>query len=170
MLDTKILTEKEFIQKIFIDDIKRLQKHEFHYLSIILIGQAIETLGAFLDKKPLRARQQSKKRFNKAINVLFKPRYKFLNREDWLYDKLRNHMTHMFVPSAYLHLTFKDDPTLDKRHLDMDDKKLIIIAEDFHNDLIQACEKLFKMIDEGRIKPKKIEADFLNFGEKGISE
>ena len=70
--------EKEFISRIFIDEIGRLQKEGFYFFSFILMGQAIEALGCFLDNKPMKAKAQSSKRFSKALNILMGNKYQWL--------------------------------------------------------------------------------------------
>lgn len=150
---------KSFINKFFIEEIKRLQKEEFYYFSFILIGQAIEALGGLMDNKPLKAKGQSFKRFTKSINVLMPPKYRLVNRDNVLYDKLRNQMTHSFIPSNALLLITREKNINNYNHLDTIDKKLVLIAEDFHEDIVTACNKLFYLLDNDKIKPKMI-ADF----------
>ncbi len=147
---------KSFISKFFIKEIKRLQQEEFYYFSFILIGQAIEGLGGFMDNKPLKARGQSFKRFTKAINILMPPKYRLINKNNFLYDKLRNQMTHSFIPSNTLLLLTKEKNINNYSHLDIIDKKLVLIAEDFQEDIITACNKLFYLLDNDKVRPKMI--------------
>ena len=66
------------------------------------MGQAIEVLGGFLDNKPMKAKGQSSRRFSNSVNRLFGGRYRLLNDKLYLYDKLRNQMTHTFIPGGDL--------------------------------------------------------------------
>jgi len=150
---------KAFINKFFIEEIQRLQDNDFYYFSFILIGQAIETLGGLMDNKPLKARGQSFKRFTKAVNSLMPPKYRLVNKDNVLYDKLRNQMTHSFIPSNSLILITKEKNINNYNHLDTVDGKLVLIAEDFYQDMVQACNKLFYLLDTEKVKAKMI-ADF----------
>lgn len=150
---------KAFVNKFFIQEIKRLQEEEFYYFSFILIGQAIEALGGLADNKPLKAKGQSFRRFTNAINGFMPPAYRLINKDNILYDKLRNQMTHSFIPSNALILTTRERNTRGYKHLQTVDRQIVLIAEDFYDDLLYACDKLFYLLDKGKIKPKMI-ADF----------
>ena len=160
------MTEKEFIEKFFIQEIQRLQENDFHYFSFILIGQAIETLGAFLDNKPFTAQQQSKIRFGKALNRLFPPAYKKANFNHWLYIKLRCTMAHVFIPGNGLIVLKQDDCLAHHKHLEKHNDDMVLIAEQFKADFDLACKRLFQLMDRGEIKSKKVSAFFLNFGQE----
>lgn len=150
--------EKEFIKRIFIDEIGRLQKEEFYFFSFVMIGQAIEALGCFLDNKPMKARAQSSKRFSKSLNILMGNQYRAVNKDHWLYDRLRNQLTHSFVPSKALLLCNRNNQPQGTEHLQWVDDRLLLVAEDFYDDLVKACEKLFTMIDKGKVPLKNIAA------------
>jgi len=150
--------EKEFISRIFIDEIGRLQKEGFYFFSFILMGQAIEALGCFLDNKPMKAKAQSSKRFSKALNILMGNKYRVVNNDHWLYDRLRNQLTHSFVPSKSLHLISRDKQTDELNHLEWHNDRLVLVAEDMYDDLKGACKHLFSMIDKGKVPLKNIAA------------
>ncbi|WP_321309427.1 hypothetical protein [Marinifilum fragile] len=150
--------EKEFIKRIFIDEIGRLQKEGFYFFSFIVMGQAIEALGCFMDNKPLKARAQSSKRFSKSLNILMGNDYRAVNKDHWLYDKLRNQLTHSFVPSKSLLLCSRANQPEEADHLDFLDDRLVLVAEDMFEDLVKGCHKLFGMIDKGKVPLKKIAA------------
>ncbi|RUT78674.1 hypothetical protein [Ancylomarina longa] len=150
--------EKEFIKRIFIDEIGRLQQEGFYFFSFIIMGQAIEALGCFLDNKPLKARAQSSKRFSKALNILMGNSYRTVNKDHWLYDKLRNQLTHSFVPSKSLLLCSRENMPEGGEHLQYSEERLVLVAEEMYEDLIRACEKLFGMIDKGKVPLKNIAA------------
>lgn len=156
MDNLKAELEKEFISRVFIQEIGRLQKEGFFFFSFILIGQAIEALGCFLDNKPLKATAQSSKRFSRSLNLLMGYRYRAVNQDHWLYDKLRNQLTHAFVPSKYLYLTHRNQKPLGVEHLQRVDGKLVLVAEDLYEDLVKGCNKLFSMIDKGEVPLKRI--------------
>jgi hypothetical protein len=150
--------EKEFIKRIFIDEIGRLRKERFYFFSFIVMGQAIEALGCFMDNKPLKARAQSSKRFSKSLNILMGNDYRAVNKDHWLYDKLRNQLTHSFVPSKSLLLCSRSNQPENVDHLDFLDGRLVLVAEDMYEDLVKGCHKLFGMIDKGKVPLKKIAA------------
>ena len=151
---------KKFIDHYFVNEIARLNKNDFGYFSFVLISQAIEILGAALDDKPFRARNQSKKRFDLGIRALFDERYQRLNYNSWLYDNFRCNISHLFVPSNAIILLTKAQATEDQIHLSKEGHAVIFIAEDFQEDLQKACKYLFKKIDKGQVKAKKIGGSF----------
>ena len=150
--------EKEFISRIFIDEIGRLQKEGFYFFSFILMGQAIEALGCFLDNKPMKAKAQSSKRFSKGLNILMGNKYRIVNNAHWLYDKLRNQLTHSFVPSKSLYLLSRNKQTAELQHLQWHNDRLVLVAEDMYDDLKGACKHLFSMIDKDKVTLKNIAA------------
>lgn len=159
MNDEKTERIRAFVNKFFIEEIKRLQDNGFHHFSFILIGEAIETLGGLMDSKPLKAKAQSMKRFTKGINVLMPRRYSIANNNNFLYDKLRNQMVHSFIPSASLILTSKEKNTNNYKHLEIVDGQMVLISEEFYKDLVHACNRLMHLLETEKIKPKML-ADF----------
>lgn len=147
---------KLFIEHHFIDEIDRLNDHDFGYFSFVLVSQAIEILGACLDDKPFRAKNQSRKRFEIAIRALFPTHYQRLNYKGWLYENFRCNMSHLFVPSNSIMLLTKNQANETQIHLSKENDCVIFIAEDFQRDLRKACLYLFKKMEKGQIKPKKI--------------
>ena len=162
MIDERTIDTKDFIENKLLKEIQRLQDSGFYYLSFLVISQAIEFTGAFLDSKPIRARGQSKKRFANALSQLFAKEYGLINTNDFLYDKLRSHITHSLFPSTWMLLTSrKEEPDL--MHLSKKRGKLVFIAEDFFEDFKKACYELISMIDEKRVKDKKLSNDYASF-------
>ncbi|HAF30161.1 MAG TPA: hypothetical protein DCG75_14060 [Bacteroidales bacterium] len=154
------IAAKEFIQKVFIDEIGRLVEAGFYHFAFVIMAQGLETLGSFLDSKPLKAREQSKLRFSHAINRLMPKQYAGLNNNHRLYDQLRASLAHTFTVSLQIYLTSKSDPVLGKNHLQEIDSKLILVAEDFYEDFKKACERLMEGMEKGIIPDKKINAEF----------
>ena len=140
----------DFLEKVIINDIKLMQDKGLYYLSFALMASAIETLGAFLDKKPLRARAQSYKRFNLAVERLFPSKYKQINKNGFLYDKLRNHLSHNLLPSSYLILIDTENDS--QKHLNFENEKLIVAADVFYKDLKNATLKIIDKINKGELK------------------
>ena len=86
-----------FLEEVIIRELGKMQEIEISYMPFVLMGQAIEVLGSFLDNKPMKAKGQSSRRFSNSVNRLFGGRYRLLNDKLYLYDKLRNQMTHTFI-------------------------------------------------------------------------
>ena len=152
---------QKYLKNNLIDEISRLQKSGFHKISFIIITQAIEILGSFFDSKPIRARQQSKQRFRLAIENLFPDKYKALNSNDWMYDKLRNHLTHSFLPSSWIILT-KLESSGKMNHLSKLHGKTIFISEKYFDDFKYACNKLLEMLEAGEVKSKRLPPELLS--------
>lgn len=105
----QIKTIEMFLEEVMIRELGKLQQAELSYMQFVLMGQAIEILGGFLDNKPMKAKGQSARRFSNGVNRLFGGRYRLLNDNFFLYDKLRNQMTHTFIPGGDLLLLNESD-------------------------------------------------------------
>lgn len=149
-----------FLENVVIRELGKLQQAGLSYMQFVLMGQAIEVLGGFLDQKPMKASGQSARRFSKGVNYLLGGRYRLLNDNYFLYDKLRNQMTHTFIPGSGLMLLDKSDPNGEYRHLDYKDGKLILVADVFYEDLCRACRRLVGELKQGKIKPKNIAFEY----------
>lgn len=154
------LPAKEFIQKVFIEKTEKLVNQGFYHFAFVIMAQGLETLGSFLDNKPLKARDQSKLRFSHAINRLMPKEYASFNNNHKLYDQLRASLAHTFTVSRQIYLTSKSDKELGKKHLSEIDGKLILVAENFYSDFKKACLRLFEGMEKGIIPEKKINTDF----------
>ncbi len=152
----QITQVESFLNQVVIEEIGKLQQVELSYVQFVIMGQAIEVLGGFLDHKPMKAKGQSAKRFSQGVNYLFGGRYRLLNDNNYLYDKLRNQMTHTFIPGKDLLLLNKADNPQHYKHLDQTEDKLVLIAEVFYQDICSACRKLITALKDGRIEPKNI--------------
>ena len=104
----------------------------------------------------MKAKGQSSRRFSNSVNRLFGGRYRLLNDKLYLYDKLRNQMTHTFITGGDLLLLNHADPAGRYQHLQYSGGKLVLIADVFYQDICQACRRLVNHLKEGRIKPKNI--------------
>ena len=91
--------QAEWIREVLCRQTEALAGAGFTDIAFMVIGQGIETMGAFLDKKPFRAPGQSHERFDKALAELFPPRYAELNGRGFLYRNLRSSLTHLSVGS-----------------------------------------------------------------------
>ena len=141
---------EHFIREVVVDEITKLQGVGLSYMQFVIMGQAIEVLGSFLDNKPMKAKGQSAKRFSLGVKKLFGGRYRFL------YDKLRNQMTHTFIPGSDLISLNQADNKNGYKHLQIIDGKLVLISEVFNEDIHKASERLLEAIKNGVLSPKNI--------------
>lgn len=149
-----------FLNEVIIRELGQIQKLDLSYMQFVLMGQAVEVLGGFLDNKPMKAKGQSAKRFAQSVNSLFGGRYRLLNSNNFLYDKLRNQMTHAFIPSHDLLLLSSQDAMGKYRHLEFYDEKLVLIGDVFYDDICRACHFLLKLLREGKLKIKNIAFEY----------
>ena len=147
---------EHFIREVIVDEITKLQGVGLSYMQFVIMGQAIEVLGSFLDNKPMKAKGQSAKRFSLEVKKLFGGRYRLLNDNGFLYDKLRNQMTHTFIPGNDLILLNQADNKNGYKHLQIIDGKLVLISEVFNEDICKASERLLEAIKNGVLSPKNI--------------
>ncbi|MDR2835798.1 MAG: hypothetical protein LBV69_06320 [Bacteroidales bacterium] len=144
-----------FLKTNILDSIKILLNEKQIKFAFLLMGQATEILGAYLDKKPIRAKQQSAARFELAIYKLFPEEYKRINKSNFLYYQLRNFLIHSFIPSKNIILKSDSEKSFQK-HLSFENGCLILFADIFYSDLELAINKLIKYIEIDKIKLKKI--------------
>ncbi len=149
-----------FLEKVIIQELGKLQQAEISYMQFVLMGQTIEVLGGFLDNKPTKAKGQSSIRFAQGVNRLFGGRYRLLNDKGYLYDKLRNQMTHTFIPSSDLYLLNHEDAAGKFQHLNYHEGKLVLIADVFYKDICKACQRLIALMKAGQIRPKNIAFEY----------
>ena len=147
---------EHFIREVIVDEITKLQGVGLSYMQFVIMGQAIEVLGSFLDNKPMKAKGQSAKRVSLGVKKLFGGRYRLLNDNGFLYDKLRNQMTHTFIPGNDLILLNQANNKNGYKHLQIIDGKLVLISEVFNEDICKASERLLEAIKNGVLSPKNI--------------
>ncbi len=141
-----------WIREVMIGRARRLAECGLTDITFMVIGQGIETMGAFLDKKPFRAKGQAASRFSVALDELFPPRYSALNGRGFLFANLRSSLTHLSVGSPHLVLAHTCDKAV---HLSVKDKKTTLVLENLMDDYVAAWEKIIDRLAVGtlRIKP-----------------
>lgn len=147
---------EKFLDEVVIRELGKIQQAGLCYMQFVLMGQAIEVLGGFLDNKPMKAKGQSSKRFSNGVNRLFGGRYRLLNDNYFLYDKLRNQMTHTFIPGGDLLLYSHKELAGNTGHLEYVGGKLVLIGDVFYQDICTASARLVNLLKEGKVKPKNI--------------
>ena len=141
-----------WIREVMIGRARRLAECGLTDITFLDIGQGIETMGAFLDKKPFRAKGQAASRFSVALDELFPPRYSALNGRGFLFANLRSSLTHLSVGSPHLVLAHTCDNAL---HLPVKKKNTTLVLENLMDDYVAAWEKIIDRLAGGtlRIKP-----------------
>ncbi len=147
--------QAEWIRRTFIDQTRRLVEQGFPDIAFLVIGQGIETMGAFLDRKPFRAKGQSRERFSRALSELFPPRYAQLNGRDFLYRNLRSSLTHLAVGSPHLWLVAGDTPG---KHLWVEGKKTTLVLERLLEDYCAGWETIIARLTDGTLRVKPLAA------------
>jgi len=146
------MRNEEFIRHRLVKESQKLLNAELYFPTFFWISQGIETLGAFIDKKPLAAKAQSKKRFHKALEQLFDVKYQQLNQDHWLYKQLRCNISHLCSTGGFITLRSAKQTT--EQHLDLLEGKRIFVIEDFLEDFHKACFEVITLLEKGELKQK----------------
>ena len=149
-----MINQEEFIKERMISEIQHLSSLGFERITIGLISQYIETLGAFLDRKPFKTPRQSAQRFHIALEKLFIPKYSQLNKNNFLYKQLRSNFTHLGVESQFINFDFSKNEL--KNHLTYSNKKTTIVLSTFLDDYIGACNKVLSLLNDNTLKTKML--------------
>ena len=145
------------------------------YIKFLPITSCIEFMGACYDERPFEtSRIDNQKivetRFNVALKNLFDKRYNpFMKASSdfYLYKKLRNCLIHQLRPGFGIVLTTRSESIKDKtEHLKTISHNgkdfLVLVLEDFYDDLKKAAEKLIHKFESNKITNKKGENAFLD--------
>jgi hypothetical protein len=162
----------DFIQKILIDEFKKVQQDEgHHYISFSLICQGIEFLGACLDSEPFSAKGLSAPRFRRATYDLFPTSYRQFNQGSGrpfdLYENLRCGLLHVILPDSPLELVRKSEKAkFNSNHLEVKEirgaNRLVLVSEDLFDDYEKACKEIIARIGDGRLRGWKFVGDLLS--------
>ena len=150
------MKSESFVKKYLKTEVEDLLKSERYYPLLIYATLGIETLGAIIDDKPIRAKNQSKVRFGSALYHLFPNQYGFVNKGAFLYESLRNHSAHNLIPSSKIFFVDKDSKSV--RHLAQQKIQVTFVIETFAKDFITACDLALDKIKNGDVKSKNIAA------------
>ena len=150
---------EDFLRKTIVNDVKFLVDNKKYYSALVILSQTIETLGAFMDNKPFRAKMQSKKRFGLALKFLFPRNYKRANNDFFLYNKLRNQIAHILVPSTLINIT--EYTGANNEHMTSNKEGVLFISvNQFYNDVVIAIDKLEEKFNSGELKAKTVTINF----------
>ena len=148
------MRNEDFIKQRLIDESQNLLDAEFYFPVFLLISQGIETLGSFLDKKPVGAKSQSKKRFHLAINHLFEKKYQELTERDWLYKQFRCNMSHLATTGGFIILATRKENK--GAHLEVIQGQRLFVIESLVEDFHKACQTLILRLAKGELKQKQM--------------
>lgn len=142
------------------------------YIKFLPIVACIEFLGACYDEFPFETTRLSQSdlvedRFNKALKELFDKRYLPFSKSDhkfYFYKKLRCSMIHQLRPGKGIMFTTRKESIEDKnKHLQEDQHgHLILILEDFYDDLQKAANKIINLFNRKKITNKKGDLAFID--------
>lgn len=141
---------QEFINTFIIKQSQKLIENKSYLAAIIILTIGIEVMGGFFDKKPLKSPKQSKARFKTAIDKLFGGKYAAINRDDTLYESLRNQLIHSLTTGNKLQLS------IGKQHLVDDNGSILFNPIIFLDDVNKANVKLTEMLTQKKAFTKRI--------------
>jgi hypothetical protein len=103
---------------------------------------------------------QSKKRFGLALKFLFPRNYKRANNDFFLYNKLRNQIAHILVPSTLINIT--EYTGANNEHMTSNKEGVLFISvNQFYNDVVIAIDKLEEKFNSGKLKSKTVAINFV---------
>jgi len=130
------------------------------YVKFLLIINCIEFLGAALSESALNTEKESEIRFNDALKKLFPAKYKpYANESNtrYFYKHLRCGMVHQLRPLKGIGFTTRDEAKVDgNTHLKIESNgMLVLVLEDFYDDLKKAALKYVRDVEAGRITTRR---------------
>ncbi|MFA5838952.1 MAG: hypothetical protein WC849_03385 [Candidatus Paceibacterota bacterium] len=151
---------------------KDILRQSSPYIKFLPIISSIEFLGACYDELPFDTTRLGKediveKRFNIALKNLFDKKYLPFTKADndfYFYKKLRCCMIHQLRPRKGIMFTTRFESKEDKtEHLKKEKYVyLVLVLEDFYDDLKKASEKLIYQFNNKKITNKKGELAFID--------
>lgn len=151
-----ITTKEEHISFLngILSQAKKLVEEGNNVVATIIMSLLIEMMGSYFDAKPIRSREQSANRFNTAIYKLFPIKYSKANRKSFLYYQLRTSIVHTLTPTCSI--TLKSG--ISDHHLIEKDEITEIYTGNLLNDTEKALQVLIRLINEDKVKLKKLAA------------
>lgn len=145
------------------------------YIKFLPVTTCIEFMGACYDELPFETTRVEKQsivetRFNTALKNLFNKKYHPFAKSDneyYFYMGLRNSLIHQLRPSHGIAFTTRKESIEDNTaHLNISNisgkNMLILVLEDFYDDLNKAADKLIRSFKDGTLTNKKGENAFIN--------
>lgn len=156
----QITTKEEHIDFLngILNQAKSLVAEGYTAVATLVMSQLIEIMGSYFDAKPMRSREQSANRFNTAIYKLFPIKYSKANKKSFLYYQLRTSIVHTLTPTCSVALkTGTSD-----QHLTEKEEITEIYVGNLLNDTEKAVGILIRLINEDKVKLKKLAAGEIN--------
>lgn len=152
----QITTKEEHIDFLngILNQAKSLVAEGHSAVATLVMSQLIEIMGSYFDAKPIRSREQSANRFNTAIYKLFPIKYSKANRKSFLYYQLRTSIVHTLTPTCSVALK----SGASDQHLVEKDEITEIYIGNLLNDTEKAVVILIRLINEDKVKVKKLAA------------
>lgn len=156
----QITTKEEHIEFLngILNQAKSLVAEGHTAVATLVMSQLIEIMGSYFDAKPMRSREQSANRFNTAIYKLFPIKYSKSNRKSFLYYQLRTSIVHTLTPTCSVALK----SGASDQHLVEKDEITEIYIGNLLNDIEKAVGILIRLINEDKVKVKKLAAGEIN--------
>lgn len=139
---------KDQVRRVILEEMAVVMKSPGAlHVKFALIAMCIEYLGSCIDRQHSKATGRSEKRFNAGITRFFPQRYHHFTKPGSvpnLFIDFRCPMIHQFTPGKAIVLINRADAADSGfRHLTYSlEGNLVLIVEDFFEDLTQAAEKL----------------------------
>ncbi len=151
-LDDKLFP-KDFIHKIYIENLGQIISMGYYYIGFGLIGIGIEFLGkcSQCSQNPnWDTPQKGKENIQAAVIDLMKSYEPFISPEFNFAYNLRNGMAHAFKPKGKIELTFRKEASeRGWRHKNVNQNgRLVICCEDLYDDFKSACEEVIRRIEQ----------------------
>lgn len=146
----------DFIEKFIIQQSKKHIENKSYLSSMLILTIGLEIMGGFFDKKPLKSPKQSKLRFKIAIDKLLGGKYSLYNKNDTLYESIRNQLVHSLLIGNKFKLSIIE------LHFSEKDGFVVFNPITFHDDIERASKRLFNLIVENKAFSKKIPDNYIN--------
>lgn len=163
MSENKVnITVKESINYFIIGQIGELIAGDKRtaYVKFLLIINCIEFLGAALSENPIDTEKLSEERFNNALKKLFPSKYRNYAKAShphYFYTNLRCGMVHQLRPKGKIGFTTRKEAREDgNKHLEIEKNGfLVLVLEDFYDDLKKAALKYIRDAESGKITTQR---------------
>jgi len=162
--NTIIYTAEDSVNALLLGELKSLiYEHKGSaFIKFVNITISIEYLGACLDNHDFLEEGHSKERFDAAIIKLFNKKYHPYAKSDnkyYLYEQFRCPFTHQLRPGKNIVVTHREESKKEgTTHLEQTKcGELVLVLEDFYDDLESACKTLIKLGEKGKLPSIKMQ-------------
>jgi hypothetical protein len=137
------------------------------YMKFVNLAVGIEYLGACLDHYPFEKPKESEKRFNDALKNLFDKKYHKYTKKSadvYFFEEFRCPFIHQLRPGKKIVLTHRAEAEIEGTcHLgNIETGQLVLVLEDFFDDLEKAAKKLVDEFEKGKVTNKKGDNYFIS--------